>query len=615
MATSAVEGSFCQHLPLGPGTGENAQRNEPYPIDQRDQLSRLIARGWQLFPVTKLGKQPAISNWQQEATDDMEKLGVWSNNFPECNWGAMTGPKSHVFVLDVDGEPGAQALRDLQTADLTLPATLTTSTGRGFHLWFQWPTEGKLVRNSAGKLAIGLDVRGLGGYVIVPPSVHSSHAAYKFVDESLPIATAPEWLLERLTQGITTPPHPALRSDGIIREGQRNSVLTSFAGAMRRKGMSASAIGAALSTENRQRCEPPLSETEIAQIAQSVSRYDSKPFSEQKVPRRPKLLALSEVTAREVAWIWKPYLAERTLAMLTGDPGAGKTFVSLAIAAAITVGSVPCTGETSSPANVFYLSVENSPDYVVRPRFDSLGGDAKRFTILDGAYSEAGELGGIKLSEVDTLRDALRQTQARLVIVDPIQSYLGAEVDAHRSNETRPVMDGLSRLCEEHGCCILLVRHVSKAQTGKAIHRGLGSIDLTGAVRTELLAGSSPNDPSQRALVQLKSNLGRFGTSVGYSIGGEGIFTWTGESRLTAEMMLSSERYEEATGSRTEAEEFLLDALATGARSANDLIREAEQMHVCKRTLMRAKKKLGVRSTKQGMAGTWEWSLPEGGHP
>ena len=218
----------------------------------------------------------------------------------------------------------------------------------------------------------------------------------------------------------------------------------------------------------------------------------------------------------------------------------------------------------------------------------------------------------MRLSDVSLLHDALQRTKARLVIVDPIQSYLGAEVDAHRSNETRPVMDGLSRLAEEHGCNNLLVRHLGKAPSGRVIHRGLGSIDLSAAVRTELLAGCSPDDPSQRALVQVKSNLGQFGPSLGYTIEADGTFRWTGESELTSAALLAPESNGEEPRAMAEAKDFLSSALAQGARPASDVIAEAKQKGIRERTLKRAKKSKGVQSRKSGMSGAWEWALPEG---
>lgn len=174
-------------------------------------------------------------------------------------------------------------------------------------------------------------------------------------------------------------------------------------------------------------------------------------------------------------------------------------------------------------------------------------------------------------------------------------------------------MDGLSRLAEEHRCCILLVRHLGKARTGRALYQGLGSIDLTGAVRTEMLAGCSPDDPTQRALVQVKSNLAQFGMPLGYTIDGDGSFRWTGESHLTAAAILAPESNGEEAGALAEAEGFLFNALAQGARPATDVLAAARVESISPRTLRRAKEQLKVQSLKTSMSGTWEWSLPEGG--
>ena len=215
------------------------------------------------------------------------------------------------------------------------------------------------------------------------------------------------------------------------------------------------------------------------------------PYEPRLVSRRPEILTLSQVDPKQVNWLWQPYLAIGMLAMLSGDPGCGKTYISLAIATAVTTGREPSTGEDREVADVLYLSVENSPEHVLRPRFDALGGDASRFHVLRGSVTgngEKAERGVVRLSDVQLRRDALKQTKARLVVVDPIQSYLGAEVDAHRSNETRPVMDGLSRLAEEFGCCILLVRHLSKAPTGKWQFRAGADSDHCGFRGTGLFA-------------------------------------------------------------------------------------------------------------------------------
>jgi hypothetical protein len=265
-----------------------------------------------------------------------------------------------------------------------------------------------------------------------------------------------------------------------------------------------------------------------------------------------------------------------------------------------------------TPVVTLYLSRENAVEYVIRPRFDALGGNAKRFHLLKGSVEGAGDStirSGITLKDVALLEAALEQTGAKLIVIDPLQSYLGAEIDAHHSNETRPVMDGLIGLAESHGACVLVVRHLSKASSGRAIHRGLGSIDLTGAVRMEMIAGSAAGDPNSRALVQIKNNVGQRAESLGYEILGvemEARLEWRGKSRLTAEDLLAPDAEGEGRSDIAEAVDFLRSHLSDGPKPQKDL--EAES-GIPERTLQRAFKRLGGKRSRSGERGPWLWSL------
>jgi hypothetical protein len=325
---------------------------------------------------------------------------------------------------------------------------------------------------------------------------------------------------------------------------------------------------------------------------------------------RPDLQHLSQVEAKAVNWFWKPYLPFGMLTMLSGDPGVGKSYIALSVAAAITTGRVPYTGGVVEPGNVVCLTVENSPEYVLRPRYDSLGGDPKRFVILRGAISgkpEKCERRGVTLADVSLLREALERTQARLVLIDPIQSYFGTDVDTHKASETRPILDGLARVAEDSGSCFLLTRHLSKAPTGRAIHRGLGSIDLTGAVRTELLAGRLPDDPTQRALVQIKSNLGEFGPPLGFVIEADGSFRWTGAIQITAAELLAPDSVGSKKTKGEDGCDFLRSRLQNGPVRVEVLTKESGMND---RTLRRSAYKLGVVRHREGNRGPVTWELP-----
>jgi AAA domain/DnaB-like helicase N terminal domain len=340
---------------------------------------------------------------------------------------------------------------------------------------------------------------------------------------------------------------------------------------------------------------------------------DLLPYAPRNLARRPDLLTLSSVESKPVPWLWRPYLSYGMINLLSGEPGCGKTFLALAFAAALTVGRVPYSGEPCHPHDVVYLSVENSPEYVVRPRFDSLEGDANRLHVLQGAVTGEGSKArreGVRLSDIPLLDSALKQTNSRFLVVDPIQSYLGGEVDMHRSNETRPILDGLAMLAQKYKACLLILRHFAKSTSGSPINRGLGSIDLTGAARTELHAGKRDE---QSAMVHAKTNIGEIGKSIGFEIK-QGIFRWTGETSISAnDLAGSGGMAEEDRDAVNEAVGCLSDMLSAGPKLANEIFSDTKELGFSISMIRRAKIKLGVKSRKKvgSRYGQFEWYLED----
>ncbi len=173
--------------------------------ERNAQVLRLAARNFRVFPV-KPDKTPLVK-WRtgmtSAATSNVEQIEKWLTKLPEANWAVATGKVSQVFVLDIDGSSGLQSFVDCcERADIdwkaVAEATLGVKTGKGSHLYFQHP--GETVHNSAKKLGPGLDIRGDGGYVVIPPSTHQNGESYFWLggDESKPVSAAPDWLLERV---------------------------------------------------------------------------------------------------------------------------------------------------------------------------------------------------------------------------------------------------------------------------------------------------------------------------------------------------------------------------------------------------------------------------------
>ncbi len=225
------------------------------------------------------GKHPRTLDGLKSASTDPDQIRRWWGLWPAANIGLATGAGAGCFVLDVDPDAGGwDALDALEAEHGPMPAeTPSASTGGGgLHLYFQHP--GGHLPNSAGKLGAGLDIRGDGGYVVAPPSRHHSGWWYTWAEgyapDRAPLSPAPAWLLARLAGPDKTGQNrPALADGEPIRDGTRNATLTSWAGSMRRRGMSEGAILAALLHENATRCVPPLDPAEVEKIAGSVARY------------------------------------------------------------------------------------------------------------------------------------------------------------------------------------------------------------------------------------------------------------------------------------------------------------------------------------------------------
>ena len=234
-----------------------------------------------VFPCQPRDKRPAVANGVKAATTDAETIRQWWRQLPEANIGIATGTPSGIFVVDVDGVDAESELRKLEAQLGALPATVEVITARGRHIYFKMPDAP--IRNSAGKLGPGLDIRATGGYVLAPPSIHPTGRRYEWsVDCASAIAPAPAWLLQIIaapTNGSgksTTPPSEWRDLIKGVSEGARDCSLTKLTGYLLRRHVDPFVVLELIRSFNATRCAPPLPDKDVERIISSVAGLELK---------------------------------------------------------------------------------------------------------------------------------------------------------------------------------------------------------------------------------------------------------------------------------------------------------------------------------------------------
>ena len=299
-----------------------------------------------------------------------------------------------------------------------------------------------------------------------------------------------------------------------------------------------------------------------------------------------KIIRMSDVELTPVEWLWKPYLPFGKLSVLQGNPGEGKTYFAMHLAAACTNGKLLPNMERMEPFNVIYQTAEDGLGDTVKPRLIEAGADLDRVLVIDDSDVQ------LTLSD-ERIEKAIVENNARLVIIDPIQAYLGADVDMNRANEVRPIFMRLGQVAQRTGCAILLIGHLNKAAGMQSLQRGLGSIDIAAAVRSVMFIGKLKHDPTMRILTHEKSSLAPPGVSLAFSLGDEGGFRWVSEYDITADEMLSGIEPQRET--KTQQAKDLICALLAGGKQvlSEDIDKAALERGIPGRTVRDAKRELG----------------------
>lgn len=323
-----------------------------------------------------------------------------------------------------------------------------------------------------------------------------------------------------------------------------------------------------------------------------------------------KLINMEQVEVEKIDWLLYPFIPFGKVTIVQGDPGEGKTTMVLQIIAKLTKGEavLPSGSDESAleektmvlePVNVIYQTAEDGLGDTIKPRLLSAGADCSRVMVIDDNDQA--------LTMMDArLEEAIIQTKARLVVLDPIQGFLGTDVDMHRANEIRPLMKRVAVLAEKYHCAIILIGHMNKNSNGKSSYRGLGSIDFQAAARSVLIVGRIKDEPEIRVVCHVKSSLAPEGKSIAFRLDKDTGFEWIREYDISADDLLSGDNRGQKIH---EAKEFLKEILVSGSVAQTKVAEEAESRGIKKKTLWNAKKELEIDSVKIG--NQWFWMLPE----
>ncbi len=311
-----------------------------------------------------------------------------------------------------------------------------------------------------------------------------------------------------------------------------------------------------------------------------------------------KLIKMDEIESKQVEWLWYPYIPFGKITIVQGDPGEGKTTLALRIAALLSNGeNLPCDDTTRTPINVIYQTAEDGLDDTIKPRLEEAEADCSMITVIDESETALNMLD-------ERIEEAINELSAKLVILDPIQAYVGSNINMNNANEVRTVMSRIGKVAEKHQCAILLVGHMNKGSGSKSSYRGLGSIDFQASARSVLIVGRVKDNPEIRVMVQAKSSLAPEGEAIAFELNKETGFRWIGHYKISVDELLDGV---ESASKHELAEKLILEKLSKGRCAQSEIMNKAKLTGISERLMKTVKKEMGVKSQKT--ADCWYWIL------
>lgn len=353
-------------------------------------------------------------------------------------------------------------------------------------------------------------------------------------------------------------------------------------------------------------------------LDKSVEGATASSATEAELPG-PVLRCLADLEPREVQWLWPGRVPLGRISLLVGRPGEGKSFLTTDMTARVSTGRTWPDGSACPSGTVILVSAEDDPHDTIRPRLDAHCADVRRVHLLS-TVRRRGERGRLveamfTLEDLPALDEALRrQPDCRLIVIDPIGSFIGGGTDSHRDNEVRAVLAPVAQLAERYGPAVLIVAHRRKSSGTIADDLAIGSRAFTGIARAVWHLTRDADDKRRRLLLSGKNNLAPEGTGLAFDIGGiPPAIQWEPSPvNMCADDALAAESEGGGDGGAlAEATDFLRAELAHGRKAGNDVKAAAKSAGISNRTLDRARGRLGVIAAPDGYRGPWTWGLPQ----
>jgi putative DNA primase/helicase len=589
--------------------------------------------GFSIIPVGQ-DKRPLV-RWTEFQTrkPSRDEVRAWWGKFPTANIGLITGQLNNLTVVDCDSEEAIKTVDGLLPEGIKI--SIATTPRRGRHYFFKYTPE---LHSRNGAVA-NLDVKSEGGYVIVPPSKRTK-GSYAWNDGSdirsnnvlPPIPpTLFKYLKDRMKGNgnlvVSGTPSPLDEISGgtqaPITEGSRDDRLYHLALSLFKSRESYESVKLYVLTAARG-CSPPFSEREaLAKVESAYKRFQEYQRHDRQAQRGEegveKLASrdAAGVQERQIPWLWRGVIPTHMATSLTGDPGLGKTLVAVDLAARISSGAEFPVYDRPSLAvrgRVLYVSSEGVPEMILVPRLRAAGADLSKVRIIEGAYLRNGEL-----SMFDVTRDlpileqeAMSFGDVKLLVVDPIASFLPDRINPNQQNQVRRAMDLISNLAYKLGTAAVIAMHWAKDRTLKGGSKTAGSMQFGAAMKMSWSVVKREGDPRNvRLLVPQKSNITggykslRFtinGIEYGGAIAGETIETAKIEYGVLIdddpEMLISPPQENE--NHVAQACDFLRRKLREQPiLYVGPLFDEAERNGIPRWALYKAKKRMGVEDDKE----------------